>query len=97
MRPRVKQAPSEILKILKNAGVQGNIHLLHAFMRDNSIRGDFSLLDLINTTKEVLQMNSANASVRSDFSIESSRSSVGVPTDRTVAKISEILASHDLT
>ena len=97
MRPRVKQAPSEILKILKNAGVQGNIHLLHAFMRDNGIRGDFSLLDLINTTKEVLQMNSANASVRSDFSIESSRSSVGVPTDRTVAKISEILASHDLT
>jgi Ca2+-binding EF-hand superfamily protein len=72
MAARVKLQPGELLKVLKQAGVTGNIHQLKAFLNLSSL-GTASVLELIKAVKNFLSPSTD----LSNTEIESSGSWMG--------------------
>ena len=93
MRPRVICSPSELLSILKKAGVSINIHQLKAVLRECGFNSA-SPLDLIRGIRNLLAPESSDVSVFSD--IASQASSWAPVHDENMAVVKRYLKDFNL-
>ncbi|CAG9333497.1 unnamed protein product [Blepharisma stoltei] len=96
MRPRVALIPSELLALLKKAGIQINIHQLKAILREGNMTSA-SALDLLKLVKDFINPAS-DSSVLSDIMSEAkfSRPNSAVVYDDQLEKIRNFLRNYDL-
>ena len=93
MRPRVLCSPSELLSILKRAGVFVNIHQVKAVLRECGLNSA-SPLDLIRGIRNLLAPESSDVSVFSD--IASQASSWAPVHDENMAVVKRYLKDFNL-
>jgi len=89
MRPRIKTTSSELLSLLKKAGIRINLHQLHAVLREGQYDpAAVSLLDLIDYSRRSLQETASDlSSIREVTSEEGSRAKTPTHPDEFLAKI----------
>ncbi|CAG9315143.1 unnamed protein product [Blepharisma stoltei] len=96
MRPRVSQSPSELLSIMKKAGITINIHQLKAVLREGNLISA-SPLDLIKCARNIIAPSSSNVSVFSDIMSETKMPrSVPGPRDEISDKVRGYLKEFSL-
>lgn len=89
MRPRIKTSSSELLSLLKKAGIRVNLHQLHAVLREGQFDpASVSLLDIIDYSRRTLQETASDlSSIREVNSEEGSRARTPTHPDEFLAKI----------